>query len=121
MGVLAYIPILLLGLTSLIDESTQVALPQATLFSKPDIPFSLGDPNSYRLPTIVRYTAPERAYSLFLDEASPNDEPTDIKVMYHYDFVITVTSYHKWYIYLQKVKYVAIMNHLMILISIVRL
>ena len=88
MGVLAYMPILLLGLASLIDESTQVARPQATLFSKPDIPFSLGDPNSFRLPTIVRYTAPERAYSRFFAEASPKDEPADIKVMYHYDFVI---------------------------------
>ena len=104
MGVLAYIPILLLGLTSLIDESTQVPRPQATLFSKPDIPFSLGDPTSYRLPTLVRYTAPERAYSLFFAEGSPNDEPTDTKVMYPFDFVITVTSNQLDLVYLQKVK-----------------
>ena len=66
---LAYIPLLLLGWANLIDKSTQVAQPQATLFNKPLKPFSLGESYAtFRLPNAIRYY-PERAFHPFYAEA----------------------------------------------------
>ena len=92
MGVLVYIPILLLGLTSLIDKSTQVARPQATLFSKPANPFSHRDPYSYRVPSIVRYTAPEGIFGPYFADAPPKDEPADPKVKYQSCYVVSISK-----------------------------
>ena len=91
MGVLVYIPILLLGLTSLIDKSTQVARPQATLFSKPASPFSHREPYSYRLPSIVRYTAPEGIFGPYFADAPSKDEPADPKVKYRNCYVVSIS------------------------------
>ena len=78
---LACIPLLLLGWANLIDKSTQVAQPQATLFNKPLKPFSLGESyTTFRLPNAIRYY-PERAFHPFYAEADPNDEPNDDKVI----------------------------------------
>ena len=80
---LAYIPLLLVGWTNLIDKSTQVAQPTATLFSKPLRPSSLAASyTTFRVPNILRYThGPERAFYPFYAEADPNDEPNDSKVI----------------------------------------